>query len=112
METQNTMPVCIFELLDKKDRKFKIVGIRDALEDRCSPPPAPHVKDEIVTLVSGKFPLTDYTDTSNHSKHQYVFEKTDGSQFTATLDGFTYDCTYEGIVFDIGIPSISVTLNN
>jgi hypothetical protein len=97
--------------LTKTARKFKIVGIEDEWNHTCCAPPAPHVQDEIVTLVSGKFPLTDYRDTSNYAKHQYVFEKTDGSQFTATLEGFTYDCTYEGIVYDIGVPNIWVYLN-
>jgi hypothetical protein len=40
--------------------------------------------------------LEDYKDTSGHSQHPYVFEKTDGTRVTGILDGFTIGCTFAG----------------
>lgn len=49
-------------------------------------------KDMLVTLVTGKWPLTDHLDSFD--RHTFVFQKADGSQFSMLLRGFTYDCTY------------------
>jgi hypothetical protein len=41
--------------------------------------------------------LEDYKDTSGHSQHPYVFEKTDGTRVTGILHGFSYGCTFAGV---------------
>jgi hypothetical protein len=40
--------------------------------------------------------LDDYKDTSGHSQHPYVFEKTDGTRVIGILHGFSYGCTFAG----------------
>lgn len=112
METQvEEKNICVLELVDKSELKFKIIGVKNDYESlEYDSPPEPHVKDEIVTLISGKFPLDDYKDTYTYAKHQYVFEKADGSQFTVTLHSFTYDCTHASTL-NSNIPRISVMFN-
>ena len=75
------------------DRKLKVLGILNHENHTHDNPPAPFVKDEIVTLVVGPYPLTDYRDTSAHRAHTYVVERPNGQQVSGILHGFTYDCT-------------------
>jgi hypothetical protein len=77
------------------DQQFKVLGILEHMT--YDAPPAPLVKDETVTFISGKFPLDDYRDTNSHSHHEYVFERADGTRVTGILEGFTVGCTFFGI---------------
>ncbi len=68
---------------------------------------------EVMTVVSGKFPLNDYKDTINHSKHEYVLQRADGTFIRGILDGFTCDCTGETRARwpqGLGIPRFSLQL--
>ena len=85
-----------FDLISEAAMTWKVLGVVDPKDFSYGPPPLPLVKDEIVRLHSGKFPLEDYKDTSGHSQHPYVFEKTDGTRVTGILDGFTIGCTFAG----------------
>jgi hypothetical protein len=53
-------------------------------------------KDEILTFVSGKFPLNDYTDCHPSSSHPYIFRKKDGTLLTSILEGFSIQSTFAG----------------
>ena len=53
-------------------------------------------KDELVTLVVGPFPLTDYQDTYEHRKHRYVLRRPNGTEVNGFLYGFTYNCMPAG----------------
>jgi len=72
------------------DRKLKVLGILKHEDHTYDSPPAPFVKDEIITLVVGPYPLTDYRDIRVHT---YVVERANGQQVSGILDTFTYDCT-------------------
>ena len=76
-----------FYLTNTEPLTFKVDGMRDD-EGQL---PTFLVKDMIVTLVLGKWPLEDYRDCDRHT---FVFQKHDGSQFSMLLTGFTYDCTW------------------
>ena len=76
-----------FYLTKTEPLTFKVGGMVDD-EGQL---PAFLLKDMIVTLVSGKWPLDDYRDCDRHT---FVFQKDDGSQFSMLLTGFTYDCTW------------------
>ena len=75
------------------DRKLKVLGILKHENHTFDAAPAPFVKDEIVTLVVGPYPLTDYRDTSAHRAHTYVVERANGQQVSGILHSFSYDCT-------------------
>ena len=60
------------------------------------PLPSFLVKDEILTFVSGKFPLNDYTDCHPNSSHPYIFRKADGTVLTSILDSFAIQSTFAG----------------
>ena len=96
-----------FDLIDINNMKIKMLGLESKLHGNFEAPPAPHAKDEVVSLVSGKFPLNDFTDLGIHT---YVFQMENGTQFSAILTGFTYDCTFDGRPGSHGIPRISVRL--
>ena len=98
---------CSFELINADTNTFKIVENMDH-HLKLAPPPSPHTKDEVVTLVSGKYPLNDYHDLSIHT---YTFVKSDGSQFTGLLESFTYDCTFEGQGKSLGTPLLTLLLD-
>jgi len=91
----SSVPVS-FDLISEATMTWKVLGVVDPKDYSHGPPPLPLVKDEVVRLLSGKFPLEDYKDTSGHSQHPYVFEKTDGTHVTGILDGFSYGCTFAG----------------
>ena len=78
-----------FSLINTEPLTFKVDGMSDDDEGAM---PAFLQKDMVLTLVSGKWPLVDYHDCDVHT---FVFQKTDGSQFSMLLSGFTYDCTWE-----------------
>jgi len=100
-----------FDVVNTTTMELKVLGVRDPSEPGTyTAPPLPLVKDEIVRLISGKYPLHDYTDTKNHSSHVYVLEKMDGTEVSGILDGFTYDCTFAGKDLGLGIPQLSVII--
>lgn len=66
---------------------FKVLGPSD--EDSGKMPEFLE-KEMTLKLVSGKWPLDDYTDCNRHT---FVFQKADGSQFSMLLDGFCYRCS-------------------
>jgi hypothetical protein len=100
-----------FDVVNTTTMELKVLGVRDPSDPGTyTAPPLPLVKDELVRLISGKYPLQDYTDTSNHSSHVYVLEKADGTEVSGILDGFTYDCTFAGKDLGLGIPQLSVII--
>jgi len=100
-----------FDVINTTTMELKVLGIRDpSSSGTYTNPPLPLIKDEILRLISGKYPLLDYTDTSNHSSHVYVLEKTDGTEVSGILDGFSYDCTVQGQHLDLGIPQLTVLI--
>jgi hypothetical protein len=93
--------------------ELKVLGIRDPSDPGTyTNPPSPLIKDEIVRLISGKYPLLDYTDTRHYSRHVYVLEKTDGTEVSGILDGFSYDCTVQGQKLNLGIPQLTVLIES
>jgi len=70
--------------------KIKLISI-----EPVDPSPL-FVKDELVTLVVGPFPLTDYQDTYHYRKHPYVLRRPNGTEVNGFLEGFTYNCTPAG----------------
>jgi len=111
MSLRDGKDLVAFAVLDKVNKKFKVLGMRNYYihNHEIADPPAPFVKDEIVTLVKGPYPLWDDKDTSNHKAHTYVLKKADGTLIEGILDSFTHDCTYQ-CSRDIGIPQLSVLI--
>ena len=102
-----------FEVLSQGETVLcKVLGTRNHMTCVYEAPPASSglTKDEQVTLISGKYPLNDYKDTKEYSGHTYTFLKSDGSQRTGILDGFTFDCTYEGIQRGVHHPTFWVDM--
>ena len=96
-----------FDLLDTSTMTCKVVADCFHKSDGVLP------VGEVMTVVSGKFPLNDYKDTINHSKHEYVLQRADGSVITGILEGFTCDCTAETRARwpqGLGIPRFSLQL--
>ena len=108
-EPKNTL--IEFEMIDVPKRVCKILGCLSWEPREYTDPPAPHTKGEIVTLISGKYPLTDYRDSSSDVQHVYIFRRADGSTFEGILEGFTYDATYAGQHLDLGGPNFTITLS-
>ena len=70
-------------------------------------------KDMVLTLVSGKWPLGDYTDCG---KHLFTFKKPDDSEVSMWVRGFTWDCSVSKeeqakLMTEGQIPSIDVVEN-
>lgn len=102
-----------FEMTDPTQMTFKVIEITshedydpDRVKDVISQLTAntidklrsaptqinPHLKTNmIVTLVSGKWPLSDYRDNDGTVIHQ--FKTSDGTQFSTILNGFDFQCT-------------------
>ena len=78
-----------FERVGSSDQ-WKVLGSIDRENHTYDAPPAPLTKDLVLTLESGKFPLTDHTDCFPHSKHRYVFRFAD-QRLVGILDGFSYN---------------------
>jgi hypothetical protein len=77
--------------------QLKVLGARSNQTMDNTGDPSPHfVKDEIVTLIVGPFPLTDYQDTYYYRKHPYVLRRPNGTEVHGFLNGFTYNCTPAG----------------
>jgi hypothetical protein len=98
-----------FNILDKSQMLLEVLGFLNMYDHTYKDPPEPLIKGEKVHLISGKFPLHDYKDCSGYANHLYTFKKEDGSTFTGTLCGFTYDCTY-ACQQNLGIPSFDLIL--
>ena len=79
-----------FERVGSSDQ-WKVLGSINHNNGSYDAPPVPLTKDLIVTLESGKFPLTDHTDCFPHSKHRYVFRFADQRR-VGILNGFTHNC--------------------
>ena len=45
-------PIVSFDLIDINNMKFKILGVETPVYGEIEAPPAPHVKGEVVKLVS------------------------------------------------------------
>ena len=100
-----------FDVVNTTTMELKVLGIRDPSNPGTyTAPPLPFIKEELVRLISGKYPLHDYTDTSKHSSHVYVLEKADRTEVSGILDGFTYNCTFAGKDLGLGIPQLSVII--
>ena len=110
-QTDNNMKLVHFDLVDSNTMSFKIMGVEDEKTREFIAPLLPHKQNEIVILVSGKYPLNDYRDTFYHTKCKYIFQKEDGSKFSGILHGFTHDCTFDGQSKGLGIARISVILD-
>ena len=82
------MSIVHFRLVNTQPVTFKVYKMADEGDTM----PEFLTKDMIVTLVTGKWPLTDYLDAFD--RHTFVFQKVDGSRFSMLLRGFTYDCTH------------------
>ena len=77
-----------FGLVNKAEKEFKILGVRDH-DNNYNSPPAPHKIGDKAILTEGKFPLTDYTDIG---KHRLTFTTNDAVKITGTLDAFSWQC--------------------
>jgi hypothetical protein len=102
----SVVPV-FFERVGSSDQ-WKVLGVLNHYKEIYDNPPAPLSKDLIVTLESGKFPLTDYTDCFPYSKHRYVFQLAD-QKLVGILDGFTYNCMPVGFGTG-GTPNVMVLI--
>ena len=113
-QTTPSEPIQIeFEVLSHGDSIIcKVLGIHNHMTHVYEAPPASSglTKDEQVTLISGKYPLNDYKDTKEYSGHTYIFLKSDRSRRTGILNGFTFDCTYEGIQRGVHHPTFCVNM--
>jgi hypothetical protein len=78
-----------FSLNSVEPLTFKIDGPTIIHDQNNNVLPSYLVKDMIVKLVSGVWPLVDYNDCN---KHTFVFQKPDGSQFSMLLNGFSWQC--------------------
>jgi hypothetical protein len=79
-----------FSLTNTEPLTFKVCGMMDVYGENNGTLPIYLTKDMIVTLVSGKWPLGDYTDCNRHT---FVFQKEDGTQFSLLVIGFTLLCS-------------------
>ena len=95
MSSSVSVPVS-FDLISEAEMTWKVLGVFNHIGHTYDTPPLPLVKDDVVRLLSGKFPLDDYKDTSQHSQHRYVFERTNGTRITGILEGFSIGCTFSG----------------
>jgi hypothetical protein len=102
--------IVYFDVVDRANKVFMVKGLLSDHTCQYLDPPAPLVKGSHVTLVKGKFPLDDYKDTINHSRHEYVFLLPDQTTLTGILHGFTYDCTYDS-QNDYGTPQVTVEIS-
>jgi hypothetical protein len=76
--------------------QLKVLGKITLMSIEPVDPSPLFVKDELVTLVVGPFPLTDYQDTYHHRKHRYVLRRPNGTEVNGFLYGFTHNCTPAG----------------
>jgi len=106
-----------FKLVSMNPFKFEFLGIKDEddnfkeADQNCYP----IVIGEIVTLIDGKFPLSDSSDAFYQHcdvfpKHEYTFEKENGIILKGFLDGFSINCTEDYINMILGNRVISVFL--
>jgi len=79
-----------FSLTNTTPLKFKVCGMMDVYGQNNGTLPIYLTKDMEVTLVTGKWPLGDYTDCNHQT---FVFMKPDGSQFSLLVVGFSYPCS-------------------
>jgi hypothetical protein len=92
-----TEPTIIsFEVVGTQPLQLKVLGKLTIMSIEPVDPSPLFVKDELVTLIVGPFPLTDYQDTYEHRKHRYVLRRPNGTEVNGFLDGFTYNCTPAG----------------
>ena len=96
-----------FEMVDRANRKLKVLGIRNEQTHEYDTVPAPFIKDEIVELIEGPYPLTDYQDTSYHRAHTYIVEKSNGTRVSGILHTFCASCTF-AYLNTAGIPRLEI----
>jgi molybdenum cofactor biosynthesis enzyme MoaA len=104
MSLRDGKDIVSFEMVD---RKLKVLGIRNEQTHEYDAAPAPFVKDEIVELIEGPYPLTDYQDTSYHRAHTYIVEKSNGTQVTGILHTFCASCTF-AYLNTVGTPRLEI----
>jgi hypothetical protein len=88
--------VISFEVVGTQPLQLKVLGKITIKSIEPVDPSPLFVKDELVTLVVGPFPLTDYQDTYHYRKHPYVLRRPNGTEVNGFLEGFTYNCTPAG----------------
>ena len=97
-----------FQVVDGVNRKLKVLGIRNEETLVFDTVPAPFIKDEIVELVEGPYPLTDFRDTSYHRAHTYIVAKSNGTRIGGILHTFTIDCTLHYQDNKLGNPRLEI----
>jgi molybdenum cofactor biosynthesis enzyme MoaA len=107
MSLRDSKDIVSFEMVDRANRKLKVLGIRNEQTHEYDAASAPFVKDEIVELIEGPYPLTDYQDTSYHRAHTYIVEKSNGTQITGILHTFCASCTF-AFLNSAGIPRLEI----
>jgi len=98
-----------FEMVDRANRKLKVLGIRNEETYEYDSVPVPFVKDEIVELIEGPYPLTDYRDTSYHRAHTYIVEKSNGTRVSGILHTFCASCTF-AYINSVGTPRLEILI--
>jgi hypothetical protein len=98
-----------FEMVDRANRKLKVLGIRNEETYEYDTVPIPFVKDEIVELIEGPYPLTDYRDTSYHRAHTYIVEKSNGTRVSGILHTFCASCTF-AYINSVGTPRLEILI--
>lgn len=98
-----------FEMVDRANRKLKVLGIRNEETYEYDTVPTPFVKDEIVELIEGPYPLTDYRDTSYHRAHTYIVEKSNGTRVSGILHTFCASCTF-AYINSVGTPRLEILI--
>jgi hypothetical protein len=107
MSLSEDKDIVSFEMVDQANRKLKVLGIRNEQTHEYDAAPAPFAKDEIVELVEGPYPLTDYQDTSYHRAHTYVIAKSNGTRIEGILHTFCASCTF-AYMNTAGIPRLEI----
>jgi len=110
MSLRDGKDIVSFEMVDRANRKLKVMGIRNEETHEYDAAPAPFVKDEIVELIEGPYPLTDYQDTSYHRAHTYIVEKSNGTQITGILHTFCASCTF-AYINSVGTPRLEILIS-
>jgi len=107
MSLRDGKDIVSFEMVNQENRKLKVLGIRNEQTHEYDAVPAPFVKDEIVELIEGPYPLTDYQDTSYHRAHTYIVEKSNGTRVSGILHTFCASCTF-AYLNSAGIPRLEI----
>ena len=107
MSLRDGKDIVSFEMVNQANRKLKVLGIRNEETYEYDTVPIPFVKDEIVELIEGPYPLTDYRDTSYHRAHTYIVEKSNGTRVSGILHTFCASCTF-AYINSVGTPRLEI----